>query len=173
MFEQTHRAHLCAPRELCVVDAVGAWSRRRHPTASSPCKSASWSTSRCCRTSPCSAWCSTALASAFESLVAPLTFAVGPDLRGVLWSKTYVKFHTRIAHIRATPGPARERLSAYKMFASSVLHFLAFIAPPAPDLHRTEAVDVAPVLASPCVCIHPERSREHPEGPSCGRASSA
>lgn len=85
--------------------------------------------------------------------------AIGPEAHDHLWNKTWAKYHTRVAHIRAKPGPARERLRAYMMVASSILHLLAPWAPVAQDLRRE-----FPCSPSPFVGLHPGCARTDRRG---------
>lgn len=82
-----------------------------------------------------------------------------------LWAKAGATYHTGMAHIRATPGPGHKRLRADMVFASSVLHFLALLAPVAQDLARSEAATVASLLASPMWVCTPEALMAGSSGP--------
>lgn len=81
---------------------------------------------------------------------------IGPDAAAAFWAKARLKFHSRVSHVRATAGPARERLMADMLCASSVLHYLAQLAPIPRDLQLTEAARVVSLLAAPMWAFTPE-----------------
>lgn len=74
---------------------------------------------------------------------------IRPGAETSFWTKARLKYLARVAHLRAMAGLARERLAAYMMYASSVLHYLAQLAPVPRDLQRSEAGVVASLLAAP------------------------
>lgn len=54
---------------------------------------------------------------------------IGPEAESTFWSNARLKYLTRVAHLRATAGPARERIAACMICASSVLYYLAQLSP--------------------------------------------
>lgn len=88
---------------------------------------------------------------------------IGPGAdESIFWAKARLKYHGRVPHLKATPGLARERLRAYMVYASSVLHHLAQLAPVPTDLQIIEAPSVAALLAAPHVGVHPGGLGGHP-----------
>lgn len=85
-----------------------------------------------------------------------LEVRIGPDAAAAFWAKARLKFHSRVSHVRATAGLARERLLAYMLDASSVLYYLAQLAPIPRDLQIIEAATVASLLAAPLRAPTPE-----------------
>lgn len=82
----------------------------------------------------------------------PLIWALarGPAAEQTFWAKARAKYLSRVAHIHATGGLAQERVAAYVMFASSVLHYLAQLMPVLGDLQRQMRLLLHHFFLRPC-----------------------
>lgn len=85
-----------------------------------------------------------------------LDVVIGLDAEPNFGAKACTKYLPGEGHVRAIAGPARERLVAYMMFASSVLHYLAQVMPVPMDLQRAGAAAVASLLAAPMWVFSPD-----------------